>query len=160
MWTAKTQISLGINSQDSDQTGRMPRLICVFAGRTFILLVLSCHGSCQDVSVGSLYWQDLGIHTTQCNQDLVSKSKLIVLAVKPHIVRLVLQEVSQQVSKEKIIVSIAAGIPISAIEKVEYGYMLSWQCSCDFSCQFFQSLHSQNPRQGTCYPTWYRCLKK
>ena len=29
----------------TDQTGRMPRLICVFAGRTAILLVLSCHGS-------------------------------------------------------------------------------------------------------------------
>ena len=61
---AKTQISLGIrpvwsesslsawrklgplathwaHSEDSDQTGRMPRLIWVFAGRTLILLV--CH---------------------------------------------------------------------------------------------------------------------
>ena len=69
---AKTQISLGIrpvwsefslsawrklgplatqwaHSQDSDQTGRMPRLIWVFAGRTLTLLVLSCRGSyCAD----------------------------------------------------------------------------------------------------------------
>ena len=29
----------------TDQTGRMPRLIWVFAGRTLILLVLSCHRS-------------------------------------------------------------------------------------------------------------------
>ena len=65
---AKTQISLGIrpvwsesslsawrkleslathwaHSKDSDQTGRMPRLIWVFAGRTLILLVLSWGGS-------------------------------------------------------------------------------------------------------------------
>ena len=35
------------HSKDSDQTGRMPRLICVFAGHTFILLVLSCRGSCK-----------------------------------------------------------------------------------------------------------------
>ena len=65
---AKTQISLGIRPvwsesslsawrkhgylatqwahiEDSDQTGRMPRLIWVFAGRTLILLVLSCRGS-------------------------------------------------------------------------------------------------------------------
>ena len=65
---AKTQISLGIRSiwsesslsawrnlgslatnwahaEDSDQTGRMPRLIWVFAGRTLLLLVLSCRGS-------------------------------------------------------------------------------------------------------------------
>ena len=65
---AKTQISLGIrpvwsesslsawrklgslatywaHSKDSDQTGQMPRLIWVFAGRTVILLVLSWGGS-------------------------------------------------------------------------------------------------------------------
>ena len=64
----KTQISLGIcpvwsesslsawrklgslathwaHSEDSDQTGQMPRLIWVFTGCTLILLVLSCHGS-------------------------------------------------------------------------------------------------------------------
>ena len=33
------------HSEDSDQTGRMPRLIWVFAGRTVILLVLSWGGS-------------------------------------------------------------------------------------------------------------------
>ena len=39
-----------MHSEDSDQTGRMPRLIWVFAGRTLILLVLSCRGSFQFVS--------------------------------------------------------------------------------------------------------------
>ena len=38
--TAKTLIRLG-----GCQTGRMPRLIWVFAGRTVTLLVLSCRGS-------------------------------------------------------------------------------------------------------------------
>ena len=33
------------HSDDSDQTGRMPSLSWVFAGRTLILLVLSCRGS-------------------------------------------------------------------------------------------------------------------
>ena len=42
---AKTQISLGIHSKDSDQTGWMPRLIWVFAGLTVILLVLTWGGS-------------------------------------------------------------------------------------------------------------------
>ena len=75
---AKTQISLGIcpvwsesslcaqrvakdprflhaDSEDSDRTGRMPRLIWVFAGHTLILLVLSCHGSYfLQLTVGSL----------------------------------------------------------------------------------------------------------
>ena len=41
------------HSEDSDQTGRMPRLICVFAGRTVILLVLSWGGSNDDLA-GSL----------------------------------------------------------------------------------------------------------
>ena len=39
-----------VHSEDSDQTGRMPRLIWVFTGRTLILLVLSCCGSFQFVS--------------------------------------------------------------------------------------------------------------
>ena len=34
-----------VHSEDSDQTGQMPRLIWVFIGRTLILLVLSCHCS-------------------------------------------------------------------------------------------------------------------
>ena len=34
-----------VHSEDSDQTGRMPRLIWVFAGRTVTFLVLSCRGS-------------------------------------------------------------------------------------------------------------------
>ena len=35
-------------SEDSDQPGHPPRLIWVFAGRTVILLVLSCRGSFYD----------------------------------------------------------------------------------------------------------------
>ena len=37
---------LHVHSKDSDLTGWMPRLIWVFAGRTLILLVLSCRSSC------------------------------------------------------------------------------------------------------------------
>ena len=44
-WVAKDPSFLHGDSEDSDQTGRMPRLIWVFAGRTLILLVLSCRGS-------------------------------------------------------------------------------------------------------------------
>ena len=44
-WVAKDPMLLLADSEDSDQTGRMPRLIWVFAGRTAILLVLSCCGS-------------------------------------------------------------------------------------------------------------------
>ena len=44
-WVAKDPRFLHADSEDSDQTGRMPRLIWVFAGRTLTLLVLSCRGS-------------------------------------------------------------------------------------------------------------------
>ena len=44
-WVAKDPSFLHANSEDSDQTGRMPRLIWVFAGCTLTLLVLSCRGS-------------------------------------------------------------------------------------------------------------------
>ena len=47
------------HSEDSDQTGRMPSLIWVFAGRTAILLVLTCRGSDGNVQFPTgidLYW--------------------------------------------------------------------------------------------------------
>ena len=43
-WVAKDPSFLHGVSEDSDQTGRMPRLIWVFGGRTLTLLVLSCRG--------------------------------------------------------------------------------------------------------------------
>ena len=44
-WVAKDPSFLHADSEDSDQTGRMPRLIWIFAGRTLTLLVLSRGGS-------------------------------------------------------------------------------------------------------------------
>ena len=43
-WVAKYPSFL-MRTAKTDQTGQMPRLIWVFAGRTAILLVLSCHHS-------------------------------------------------------------------------------------------------------------------
>lgn len=61
--------------------------------------------------------QDLGINITENNKEVVQKSSLIVLAVKPNIVSSVLREVRPAVSADKLIISIAAGIPLSAIEQ-------------------------------------------
>ena len=44
-WVAKDPMFLHADSEDSDHTGQMPRLIWVFAGHTAILLVLSYRGS-------------------------------------------------------------------------------------------------------------------
>ena len=80
---AKTQISLSIrpvwsesslsawrklgsltthwaHSKDFDQTGRMPRLIWVFARRTVILLVLSGGGSCLLIHCAGTTWDKFG----------------------------------------------------------------------------------------------------
>ena len=50
-WVAKDPRFLYADSEDSDQTGRMPRLIWDFAGRTVTLLVLSSRGSIIIISV-------------------------------------------------------------------------------------------------------------
>ena len=44
-WVAKDPSFLHADNEDSDQSGLMPRLIWVFAGRTLTLLVLSFRGS-------------------------------------------------------------------------------------------------------------------
>ena len=48
-WVAKAPSFLHADSEDSDQPGRMPRLIWVFAGHTATLLVLSQGGSNKEV---------------------------------------------------------------------------------------------------------------
>ena len=58
-WIAKDPSFLHADNEDSDQTGRMPRLIWVFAGRTATLLVLSCRGSnvpCVVLFQTHLFW--------------------------------------------------------------------------------------------------------
>ena len=86
MRPAKTQISLGIrpvwsestlstwrklgslathwvHSEDSDQTGWMPRLTWVFAGRTAILLVLSWGGSFRFLCLlACLFWFNVALN--------------------------------------------------------------------------------------------------
>ena len=49
-WVAKDSRFLHADSEDSDQTRWMPRLIRVFDGRTLMLLVLSCRGSSTEVA--------------------------------------------------------------------------------------------------------------
>ena len=56
-WVAKDSSFLHADSKDADQTGRMPRLICVFAGRTLILLDFSCRGSFYACSLYLQAWR-------------------------------------------------------------------------------------------------------
>ena len=51
------------------------------------------------------------------NVEVARESDVLVLAVKPQILDQVLRGVSQEVRKEQLIVSVAAGVPIAAIER-------------------------------------------
>jgi len=57
-----------------------------------------------------------GIHTSLDNGTLVERSEIVVLSVKPQIMRKVLDEVGERIRPDALVISIAAGIPIAAIE--------------------------------------------
>ena len=61
-WVAEDPMIHHADSEDSDKTGWMPRLIRVFAGNTLILLVLTCRGSFTiKLSLGKLnFWARAG----------------------------------------------------------------------------------------------------
>ena len=56
------------------------------------------------------------IQTTVDNLVLVDVSEVIVLAVKPQIMRKVLDQIAERMRPDALVVSIAAGIPVAAIE--------------------------------------------
>ncbi|CAH1772802.1 unnamed protein product [Owenia fusiformis] len=62
--------------------------------------------------------QKLGVNTTEDNKEVVAKSDLICIAVKPNNVSKVLEEVAPVVTTKNIFLSIAAGIKIGMIEKL------------------------------------------
>ncbi len=57
--------------------------------------------------------QHYGANTTKNNKEVVSNCDIIVLAVKPQDMQTVLDEISNSVTEDKTIVSIAAGITLS-----------------------------------------------
>ncbi len=57
-----------------------------------------------------------GIRTTEDNREVVRAADIVVLAVKPQILPRVLDEVADAVTADKLVVSVAAGVPIEAIE--------------------------------------------
>jgi pyrroline-5-carboxylate reductase len=56
------------------------------------------------------------ILTTAHNSDLVERTNVVVLAVKPQDVRKVLSELTQRITRQHLIISIAAGVSLSTIE--------------------------------------------
>jgi len=60
--------------------------------------------------------RDLGIKSTSSNRELVERSDVIFIAVKPAEVGGVLEEIKQSVG-EKLVISIAAGVRVADLEK-------------------------------------------
>src|SRR4051794_23992815 len=58
-----------------------------------------------------------GIHTTTRNVEVVTNAEIVVLSVKPQILPKVLVEVAAHLRPHALIISIAAGTPVAAIER-------------------------------------------
>jgi len=63
--------------------------------------------------------QQFGIHVTTDNLDAARKADVIVLSVKPQVMAEVCQQLAEQVPecKEKLFISVAAGLPVSRYEE-------------------------------------------
>ncbi|GBG30335.1 Pyrroline-5-carboxylate reductase [Hondaea fermentalgiana] len=73
----------------------------------------SCKSQCTVDRVGKL-----GVPVYTENVKVVAQSDVIFLSVKPYVLPHVLEEIRDTVTKEKLVVSIAAGVTIGAMENV------------------------------------------
>lgn len=71
-----------------------------------------------DVKPERLAWlrETHGVSTTTDNHELVAKCDVIVLAVKPQVIDKVLDAVGKDVKPHQLVVSVAAGVPVAAME--------------------------------------------
>ena len=60
----------------------------------------------------------MGVNLTPHNKETVQHSDVLFLAVKPHIIPFSLDEIGADIEDRHILVSCAAGVTISSIEKV------------------------------------------
>ncbi len=73
---------------------------------------------CSDIKEDKLETirETYGVHTTKSNQEVVTLSEIIVYAVKPQLMAAVLRETADSLDMSKLVISIAAGVPMEAIE--------------------------------------------
>ena len=57
-----------------------------------------------------------GVRGTSHNTEVVKQSDIIILSVKPQIMKQVVEEIAKHLDLTKLIISIAAGVPLEAIE--------------------------------------------
>ena len=61
--------------------------------------------------------RDYQIHITADNQEVASHSNILVLAVKPYLIATVIEQIKGQIQPDAIVVSIAAGVTLSAMDE-------------------------------------------
>jgi pyrroline-5-carboxylate reductase len=73
---------------------------------------------CTDIRENRLKFiqEKYGVHTTADNIHAVETSEIIIYAVKPQVIASVLRETASCLDMTKLIISIAAGVPLAAIE--------------------------------------------
>jgi pyrroline-5-carboxylate reductase len=73
---------------------------------------------CTDVRASRLaeIKSEYGVRTTEKNVEAVEECDIIVYAVKPQIIATVLKETAAKLDMSKLVISIAAGVPMAAIE--------------------------------------------
>jgi pyrroline-5-carboxylate reductase len=73
---------------------------------------------CTDVREAKLktIQEEYGVRTTPKNLEAVADADIIIYAVKPQIMAAVLNETAEKLDMSKLIISIAAGVPMEAIE--------------------------------------------
>jgi len=57
-----------------------------------------------------------GIRTTQDNTEVAREAEILILAVKPQVMERVLEEIGSAIHARALVISIAAGVPLAAIE--------------------------------------------
>lgn len=70
-------------------------------------------------------WREIGAATTDINGEVVLKCDIVFICVKPHILQMCAAQIESQISgtareKDKIFVSVLAGISLDQLEKVSW----------------------------------------
>uniref|UniRef100_A0A8D0VHC4 pyrroline-5-carboxylate reductase n=1 Tax=Sus scrofa TaxID=9823 RepID=A0A8D0VHC4_PIG len=82
--------------------------------------VLAAHkimASSPDMDLATVSALRMGVNLTPHNKEAVQHSDVLFLAVKPHIIPFILDEIAPDIETRHIVVSCAAGVTISSIEK-------------------------------------------
>lgn len=70
------------------------------------------------INRSTTFRQSLGCETTNSNKDVLNNAEVVIMAIKPNVVPKVVHEIRNDISMKNLLVSIALGIPIKAMEDV------------------------------------------